>query len=707
MKLDQADRDIKRSEDLEEGQFLIESSAEAFDILFDGLYSDKARAVVREIVCNAMDETADRMPDVHLPDHADPAFKCRDYGPGLSHQDVMIMYTTVFKSTKKTNNEKIGGFGLGSKAPFAYTDGFTVTSIHEENGVRTRRVYSMYRDEKRMPRPALMHEEVTTEPTGLEISVPVEKSDISSFADSLAYVVKHMPDSRRPNISGKYTAKTPTYTKHYGTFALGDRSSDEESYYARTRKAKVILGKIEYPITLSEEFYTVARGAGFYPDGLKAVNGIGPTLFMEIGEVALAPSREALSYSKATITALATRYNDIYKAMRDEVQQVVVSAPNPWEQALAFVKFLNDNDDHESLWSNTQFNGHFKALDTVVRGIRTTQNTAAVLITSELSRNGKDVTRKRHLAFVGASAFVSTIPHFVWLDPNGREATVRRYLKQLNASTRDHVIVLFSGKRSEAESILTSVGLPLETLQDASSLSVAKIPRVRSGIKQDFCESLEVFLPDVRHHAAASALWRPCDEHDGVDFEAGGFYVPTLRSRVVLGYTNGLPTLMEPQGLAKIRTAIESTATIIGVRSTRHKKFERAPQWVNFYTMAEQKIKNQITPQFLAARALVGEGSHETAAFYRLMVRHSIQCDTPTLLALHNQEHAVAASVKDVRRVEVLAAVLSLQLPELNRSTGLSWESLTAKFPMLSLVSTYDLDSHFLNVVNYMRLVGA
>jgi HSP90 family molecular chaperone len=131
----------------EEGGFTIESNANAFSILFDKLYSNKNQAVVREIYCNAVDVTTNKVPHITVPTEMNPVFVVRDYGPGLSHEDVMALYTTVFRSTKAGDNSKIGGFGLGSKAPFCYTDGFIVNSVHEEHGSRILRAYSMYRGE--------------------------------------------------------------------------------------------------------------------------------------------------------------------------------------------------------------------------------------------------------------------------------------------------------------------------------------------------------------------------------------------------------------------------------------------------------------------------------------------------------------------------------------------------------------------------------
>ena len=106
------------------GEFRIRNSAKAFNILSSGLYANKIRAIVRELSCNAVDSHVaagkqDTPFDIHLPNTLEPWFSIRDYGLGLSHDQVINIYTTYFESTKTDSNEFIGALGLGSKSPFS------------------------------------------------------------------------------------------------------------------------------------------------------------------------------------------------------------------------------------------------------------------------------------------------------------------------------------------------------------------------------------------------------------------------------------------------------------------------------------------------------------------------------------------------------------------------------------------------------------
>ncbi len=111
--------------------YSIAATGKAFRNLMDGLYSRKIEAVVREISTNAQDSHTEagwptRPFLVQLPTVFRATFSVRDYGVGMPHAQVMDRYSTLFDSTKDQSNDQVGMLGLGSKSPFAYTDGFTL-----------------------------------------------------------------------------------------------------------------------------------------------------------------------------------------------------------------------------------------------------------------------------------------------------------------------------------------------------------------------------------------------------------------------------------------------------------------------------------------------------------------------------------------------------------------------------------------------------
>lgn len=160
--------------------FKIQAGRKAFQVLSEKLYKDKAEAVLRELSCNAVDIHCElgkgHIPfNVTLPTSIYPWFVIRDFGTGLTQEQVDEIFTVYFASTKDGSDDSIGGFGLGCKSPFAYSEsggGFTVKSY--QKGMCT--VYNMYMDNGE-PFATPMSTTPTTEEDGLEILVPIPEHE--------------------------------------------------------------------------------------------------------------------------------------------------------------------------------------------------------------------------------------------------------------------------------------------------------------------------------------------------------------------------------------------------------------------------------------------------------------------------------------------------------------------------------------------------
>lgn len=160
-------------------------NAETFRIIISGIYKDKRLAAVREPLFNAFDShiESDRKDvpiQIHSPTNLEPWFSVRDFGLGMDKEMVTKTFMVLGISTKRQNNEVVGAKGIGSKAPWAYTDMFTVTSIHNE--IKT--AYSAYLH-KGLPRIAVLNESETMEGNGVEIKFSVDPSDVDSFRTAL------------------------------------------------------------------------------------------------------------------------------------------------------------------------------------------------------------------------------------------------------------------------------------------------------------------------------------------------------------------------------------------------------------------------------------------------------------------------------------------------------------------------------------------
>ena len=101
----------------------------------------------------------------------------------------------------------IGALGLGSKSPFSYTDNFTVTAIKDGR----KGIYSAFINDMGVPSIAMMAEEQTDEPSGVEVKFSVnDRYDFSKFADEARKVYRWFKE--QPKVVGNLvTIDKPVY----------------------------------------------------------------------------------------------------------------------------------------------------------------------------------------------------------------------------------------------------------------------------------------------------------------------------------------------------------------------------------------------------------------------------------------------------------------------------------------------------------------
>ena len=145
-------------------------------MLSTGLYQKPMRTMIQENLFNAWDahrmgNCLDTPIDIYINDTS--GLIIRDYGPGIHKKEIHPIYCIYGNSTKRQNDELTGGFGLGSKSPYAYTDSFTVTSHHD--GFKG--MYIMNRVSEKNnggPGRTILFEDIPTDETGLIVTIPLK-----------------------------------------------------------------------------------------------------------------------------------------------------------------------------------------------------------------------------------------------------------------------------------------------------------------------------------------------------------------------------------------------------------------------------------------------------------------------------------------------------------------------------------------------------
>lgn len=311
--------DIDNSE-----EFRLELTPEMFKMMYSTLYSNKIRAIIRELSCNAWDShvvanNKEKQFDVKLPSSLDNQFWIRDYGTGLSEEQVKSIYSVFGVSTKKTSNELIGCLGIGSKSPFAYTDNFIVTSYH--SGKES--VYSCFIGENRIPSFAKIHEQSSSEQNGLKIQFSVNQKDISEFYKEANHVFSTFMEGY-PNVIH------PDFSENNVKANLTKLSDNLYVDFSYTFNSLVIIqGNIAYDIpssALEISHYNLKFGDYNLPRGKFYLK-------VDIGDITFTSSRESIEVSDKNKSKLLEIITSL------DVQEKL--------QELFYKQFENIHDDYD------------------------------------------------------------------------------------------------------------------------------------------------------------------------------------------------------------------------------------------------------------------------------------------------------------------------------------------------------------------------
>lgn len=587
------------------GEFRIRNSAKAFGILSSSLYANKIRAIIRELSCNAYDShvAAGNLStpfDMHLPNQLEPWFSIRDYGVGLSHKQVVDIYTTYFESTKTGSNDFVGALGLGSKTPFSYTDNFTVTAV--KDGVRG--VYSAFINEAGIPSIALMMSDESTDPNGVEIKFSVNTvEDFNKFAYEAKYALTYF--ALRPVVTG------------YNEFAVVETRYKEKDiipsvhYLVCSREGSyAIMGNIRYPID---------RDAFKEIPAVHKLLGCGLELHFEIGELDFQASREGLSYIAQTITAISSKVEKLNARLAIHIAEQADKIKNHWERAYFLEGKHNENlfcDAVEKYVTDTKFelfqvmtpgyrNSCFtlKVFTLPVSLLAAKYNIAAAVFRSEPRyRKHASTVKSTGVTINGKSEqanqfYVSSTMQFVLQDTKSGALTRAKYHWANDATTRNEgsqiVAVLSPADKTKpadyAAFLKDLVTPPAKQVFNASALLQAA--------RQTVVRSKNVTITSLQRRATGGyrrcdeMVWRDCGKLDSFDKVTTYYYLP-LNGFNVVGFPNQSGkdfaanfNSLHIRGLSDI--------TVYGVRKADLEEVKNLPNWVDLTVKVGEELEAQ------------------------------------------------------------------------------------------------------------------
>ena len=284
----------------------VSTDAEFMMMIAHGIYSNKALALIRELLCNARDgHMKAGWPDkpiiVTLTDNL---LVIRDHGTGIPNAIFARTYMTFGQSTKRKDKLATGGFGVGTKVPWAVCDTFSARNWID----KTMTAYSIVKSDPKLggkPSCTPVMTIPSIEPSGVEVSVPFPEkmhADVSRylrhFADELGIplIINGIPLA---------TQKLEEIAELYERGFI--YSSSHPKTVIQVSPFYVRQGDVIYPIEQQEEFKESW-------DILSNLRESGNDCFIFLAEPdSIIPtlSRESLQYTDRTILSIKKLMNKV------------------------------------------------------------------------------------------------------------------------------------------------------------------------------------------------------------------------------------------------------------------------------------------------------------------------------------------------------------------------------------------------------------
>lgn len=305
------------------------------------LYSNPELAVLREYTSNGLDShTAagqTRPVELTMPTYENPTFVVKDYGLGMSRQELDEIYSRYGASTKRDSNTQIGGFGLGAKSALTITSTFTITSIKDGE----KNVVVVAKDDDGVGSLNFLITEETDEPNGVEVAIPVR--NVTKFNEESVNFFLGI-DTNAILVNGEkvenslYNPEKWTPVENLGWFDENNLmgSNGYNRYYNR-QPARVKVGPAIYTLdnntgNLFERY-----------DSMFSTNAHNIVIDLPIGSVDLTPSREGLRYSDKTVTAIKSAIEAYETALRKMISAILETKETRKEAAI-FWQLANRHD---------------------------------------------------------------------------------------------------------------------------------------------------------------------------------------------------------------------------------------------------------------------------------------------------------------------------------------------------------------------------
>lgn len=317
MKLAKHNNALKTNTKTESKKFGIGDPAVVIEILRNRLYKHKIRTLVQEYISNGRDATREvgskRNIKVIAPTDFEPIFKVRDYGPGISPDRIENVFINYGSSTKRSSNNQTGGFGIGAKSAWSYTDSFNVITYID--GVK--RTYLAHTGSSNEGQLDFLGETTTNEPNGTEIQVAVAPNNKGDFYTAILRAVHFWDED--VDLHGMDVAKSELERG----FRLGNleivKSNDVQPYGIDTSWYGAVA------LAIDGILYQIDRSVFRDVLDTSIINGI-PIIHVDVGVVAVNANREEIDNSPENTKVLHRIFREVNNSIYAHIDKEMKSA---------------------------------------------------------------------------------------------------------------------------------------------------------------------------------------------------------------------------------------------------------------------------------------------------------------------------------------------------------------------------------------------
>lgn len=276
------------------------------------LYSDPAKAVIREYTANAIDShnlagNTDPV-EITLPSSWGQSVIIQDHGIGMSRED-LFRFGNYGGTDKRDNLNLVGNMGMGSKCGLALANSFMVTAIKDGE----KNIATVGKGDDGITEVTINMSEPTDEPNGVSITVPTNSYTFSSVANR---TLKYLP-ANTVTVDGE-----PNKDIRDGMVSLGDGIHVSKGDWIRKATAyhtiTAVMGGWGYDFYLAEFDDDAAYNTQLLPAE--------SVIDLPIGSIDLTPSREDIRFTERTKKVLTEATEELLSRCEKHIVDLANSA---------------------------------------------------------------------------------------------------------------------------------------------------------------------------------------------------------------------------------------------------------------------------------------------------------------------------------------------------------------------------------------------